>query len=474
MKQEGEFGEERVNLQRQQLSEAQLKSAMQKLPDRHSMVGTFQFREFLVGQEQPRRQLVDIITKSPPGTVAVISESLGSGKSSLISMVRDSLINSGFATFEECLRVNSIDLDEDISFDEFYWSNILSDEKPKDFQSVKPKALFIEEFDIKSAFRHLQEGMRSASKFLGKDMPIMILSGDYSLRNSSLVNLINSPYEPIYVSLDPLTPDMLKKALEIRLLHAFGENQKIDMDSLFEPEFLTYLIPNTDPPTSTMRTSLTILQDIASALARDMKKENQPAQFSGALYEDWASTSALHNEDSYNSKMWHFVSWLHEYIRSFYNPVEPMRAMTISDFKDLYRLNDIADEEYPVIIKHLAAVGILQSVGTPYLYDEEKRFPEPYLPSQKTFLDAAFYPLSPKTPEEEKKEREMAERNVKLNRLNTLYNDGIIEESVFLQKQQEMLGLDKLLDNYLEGGIDRETFFRRRQELLGIDEDKSV
>src|SRR3989344_4349490 len=219
---------ERLRYKRQQLTERQLYTAMMELPDRN-MVGVYAFRELFVGQEGPRQQLVDVVTKSPAGTVAIVSEPLGAGKSALISMVRDDLIKGGYASFEEGLRTNAIHLDEDVTFEEFYWSNVFSDEKPEDWQSVKPKVLFIEEFDSKARFRDLQEEMRAAGQFLGKDVPIIILSGDYSLKNPELVKLIDSPYEPIYVEINPLNPEVLKKALELKIRYALNwKDQNID------------------------------------------------------------------------------------------------------------------------------------------------------------------------------------------------------------------------------------------------------
>lgn len=455
---------ERLREQSQRLTEGQLYTAMKALPD-NSMVGTFAFREFFVGQEASRQQLIDVITKSPAGTVAIISEPLGSGKSALISMVRDDLIKGGHAGFEECLRTNAISLDEDISFEEFYWSSVFSDEKPKDWNSIKPKTLFIEEFDRKSSYSNLQKEMKSAGRFLVSDVPIIVLSGDYSLKNPELIKLINSPHEPIYISLDPLNPETLKKALELRLRYVLNwKDQKIDIDSLFDQEFLAHLIPATNPPTATMRTTLVILQEMAKILKPTLATQDQPARFSELLYR---SRFPLRDTLSSNAKAWHFVSWLHGYINSHYNSAIPMEPITISEFNNLCSLSEIYDEEYPGIFKYLASSGILSSVGIPYLYDRNDKFPEPYLPSQETFLDAKFDPLPPKTPDEVREEEEIAAKKLELNRLGTLFQEGFIEGAIFFQQRNKLLGIDTLLDSFIEGRISKETFIERRQELLG-------
>lgn len=447
------------------LTETQIESAMNNLPD-PNMLGKFELREFLIEQERPRRQLIEIITKSPPGTVAIISEPLGSGKSSLISMVIDDLISSGYATYEECLRAPFPDADMD--FDEFYWSGTYSYEKPVNSQKIKPKVVFIEEFDRKSNFLTLHQAMQRSREFLGKNVPIMVLSGDYTLKNPALVQSINSPYEPVYISLDPSTPQILKRTLELRLRYALGEEaQEVDMDALFEPDFFNYLLPNTTPPIATMRESLVILQ----ILGRSFKKRGQPAIFSWKSFVDVATELHDRNHEPFwkaSSKNWHFVNWLHEYIRNSYNPTIPMEAMTISDFKRLCPLTEISDKEYPEFIRKLAEESTLQSVGVPYLHDPKNPFPEPYLPSQSTFIDAAFRPLPPKTPEEVRKEQEIAAEKAKLARLRSLYKEGVIGESTFLQKRNQLLGLDTLLDSFIRGDINRETFVRRK-DLLEFD-----
>ena len=98
-------------------------------------------------------------------------------------------------------------------------------------------------------------------------------------------------------------------------------------------------------------------------------------------------------------------------------------------------------------------------------------FPEPYLPSQETFLNAEFDPLPPKTPDEVTAEIEIATKKEELARLQSLFQEGIIEEAVFFQQRDKLLGIDTLLDSFVMGKIDRDTFIARRQELLSTYQD---
>ena len=342
---------------KRQLTQSELHVAISKFPGR-DMLGGLDSSELFVGQKGPRKRLFDAITQSPAGTVIIISEPLGAGKSTLISVVRKDLERRGFASLDESKRTSNLHLDVGMSFDKFSETEKIT---------VPQKVIFIEEFDRKVPFLMQQEKMKIAAGFIGNSIPIMVLSGDYSLRNPSLVGVINSNNEPTYIRLDPVTPEMLKSAFELRLRYVLGKQVgKIDMDALFDREFMRYLIPNTNPSIATIRTSLVLLQNMVdnSKLLKLDHEANKLAKFSGDLYEE----SSLREPYFYDAKTWHFVSWLHSYIGE-HDPNVPMEALKVSDFINLYGVGEISEKEFPKILGYLARRNILKSVGIPYVQD---------------------------------------------------------------------------------------------------------
>lgn len=451
--------QERSRVRKKRLSETETQLALENFPGKN-MVG-IPSEKFFIGQRRARKQLGEVITQSPSPAVVVISELLGTGKSALISVVQADFVKSGFATLEECLRINHFKLQSSQSVEELYGSGI------------KPKVCFIEGFDRKTPFFDLQEGVRRTSQFLEADVPVTVLSGDYSLKNPDLVRLIKSPRDPIHISLEPLRAGLLKRAVGVRLGHALKISPaEIDTDFLFEKSFLDYLIPNTEPPTANMRTALTILQEMADVLGIYLDNQSQPARFSGSLYEElveetereiWLASVLK------STKTWHFMSWFHDYIDTKYEPKVPMRAMTVSELRSLYDFEGSSEEECRELLRDLARVGLLVPVGIPYLKDPEDSLPEPYLPSQRTFLDAAFYPLFSEAPSERSGEREVMPLEKALM-LRDLRKRGVISEEIYSFKMSQVLGLDRLLDMLITGKIDEGMYLETKEWWLRIIE----
>ncbi len=455
------------------LTEFQLMEAFDNWPDKNPS-GTFGRPEFFVGQEKARQQLLDIVTNSPSGTVAIISEPLGAGKSTLIHIVIDDLVESGAFSHEECIRLSARSLKEGMSYGDLISTEM--GKKPEDWQTTKPKVIFLEELDRKETFAMLQGAMKGASGFIGKATPVLVLSGDHSLRNPALIKDLNAPFEPIRVALDPLTPNLFKKAFEARLRYALkmDPETKIDINYLFDDKFLRFLIPDTEPPIATFRDVFAILQEMSQIFTDSSRKSNTLAQFSSSLYREYTgkfrSTKRLAEPWTNDPKIWHAVSWLHKGIIRAFSHRTPLQPIDVEYFKKLYPGEDISDKEYPQILRSLAAHAILVPVGIPYLKHEEERYPSPYLPSQRTILEALFNPLQSISPQEDKKEQDIFEIRENLERLNELYGEGVLGQTEFEQARLKALGLDKLLDDYMEGKIDKEKFLAIRKKILSIFE----
>lgn len=401
--------------------------------------GVGQDVKFFVGQERPRRELADVINQSPPGTVVIISEPFGAGKSFLIEAVLKDLHKR---PGDEYSRTSTYRLEGAMG----------------NFEVKPPKVIFVEEFDRKLSFAELQQRMRLVAEIAKRKESLVVLSGDYSLRNPALVGLLNLEGEPVSINMDTLNEKMLKKAFELRLCEALGEKMgEINIDGLFSNAFMNYLIPNANPSISTIRSSFSILGEMTSVI----ETSSSPAQFSGEIYEKLRSSRV---DREFDSKTWHFVSWLHRYIENHASSI-PMEPLKVSDFINLYGSGEISKDEFPTILAGLARRNILNSVGTPYLDNKNNGTPEPYLPSQKTFLDAVFYPLPQNTPVEQSKIDEVVNKKSQLERLNSLLQDGHITQPVFDQKRNEILELDELITAYIEGEISREIFEEQKQEI---------
>lgn len=391
----------------------------------HDPSPSFSHPEIFVGQEAPRKELVRIITQSPPGTVAIISEELGLGKTTLMYDVIHELVDNGHMKFSEIHHAFAVGR---------YLSTTAFGDK---HTSDKPKVCFVEELDKRSNIRkNLEYQLIQASKLLDQT-PVVVLIGDRTLKNPSIIRLIDSPYEPIYVPLNPLTPDLFKKIVEARLtsyfakdiiaelrdhfyrvvysrlrkeghsLNTFGDtvDRKIkeveakisseEMNRIFDAEFLTYFIPNTETPIANTRDALYILNMLTTYLS----DPNKPIVISGKLLtkkrprgsedtwnKDWQA-------DNYAGKQKEFIIWLHDYIRHNYDGSAPFRGLSADELRQKCPLGIPTTEEYEEEILRPLGTSILVPTGIPYLNDGHQ-LQGPYLPHQQTFLEAKYGQVS--------------------------------------------------------------------------------
>ncbi len=366
-------------------------------------LGHYYNRNLYVGQGEACRQLTDIIMHDKPGTVAIISEPFGFGKTSFVYTVIDSLVEAGMSS-GGWRRVWIDDLGTE--FREFRkpddckkpdWT-ILDRTKIKSPVDDTPKVLFIEEFDIKISEAEIRTGLTQAGSYLGKDVPIIVVTGDYVLRNPELLKLLGSPFDPKYVSLEPLSQEIFREAVLTRLRSATEgkandlqwndilcvyddekESYEIKLDDLFEPSIWELLIPNTNPPIALFRESFGIL----GGMFRD-----------SSLYENLdsaprVSRSAIRRAGFgklVKTEVADFAQRLYDFIRQSYKPGVKFESLTSTDLMKYCPVEKFSEHEYRsrVILPAIKA-GVLKSLGVPYLKPDDKR-PGPYLPSQKSFV----------------------------------------------------------------------------------------
>ncbi len=382
-KDQGIHAEVRETQSSRPLTHGEFYLAMTERPDPNGLGLRPEMRNLFVGQERAYRQLYDAITNSPSGTVVAVTAPFGAGKDALFDVVITDLMDQGRIKGEEAQRVHiDFDLDEGKSFEqtkrEFSWV------APENPQSVRPKVLAINEVAYGWRFNSkesLRKQLTIAGKFLGKEVPIMVLLGDYALEDPEIIGALGSPYEPIYIRLDPLTPEMLKEALRHRLAYALERLPKeIDMDTLIDPEILTPLIPNTEYPVAVMRNTLVEL----GGIGRRLKPTEEPLKITGELLRK------IHSKDWYD-RLWdrndgkqQFMLWLMQHINNHDNGQAIMKAMTSEDMMQACPL-DIDPGRYKRrIVDDLASSGILQRVSVE---------PDLYLPRPEVFLIAALRQL---------------------------------------------------------------------------------
>lgn len=380
--------------------------------------------EIHVGQEKPREELVKIITQSPPGTVAVVSEVFGSGKTALMHNVIHELVDNEYLKREEIYRAFAIG----------------GELKPEVFGGDRtpgiPKVCFVEELDRHLYDKERLEGQLTQAGKLLDQVPVVILIGDRSLRNPSIIRLVNSPREPIYVPLNPLTSDLFKKIVEMRLVSYFAKKTVSDLDSrfyravfsrlrkegrqaldnlidvtdrkigeiesrispedverLFDPEFLAYLIPNTEPHIANARHALYVL----AMLAKNLPNDDNPVVVSGELFaRSWGRDRRAEKFqvelDYTGGKEREFILWLHDYIRRNYDGSVPLRPLSTEEIRQVCPLDIATTEEYEEkILRPLSRETILAPTGIPFSNDGHP-IQGPYLPYPQTFLEARYGP----------------------------------------------------------------------------------
>lgn len=369
------------------LTNAEFYLAMSENPDSSGLGLRPENRSFFVGQERPYKQLRDALTQSPNGTVVAIVGPLGAGKDALLQVVITDLRAQGILKEHEVHHTFIEDFREDQKFEDIdrhlYWA-----EKPEGWPKVYPKVLVVNEvsYTRHSSKKH-KEYLSRAGKFLGKEAPIIVLLGD-SLENRELVEALGSPHEPIYIPLDPLTPDILKGTLRQRLARALERSpEEIDIDSMFDQDVLTSLTPNADYPIANMRMTLSVIE----SLRRKIKPTKEPFKITRDLIkrryaDDWAGFffGEGWGRDWPTEKIQQFKLWLIGHINNHGNGKIPMRAMTLAEIMSACPLGLSADEYEKEIINRLSRIGVLKRVGASQ---------DRYLPSQAVFLEAAFVGL---------------------------------------------------------------------------------
>ncbi len=381
-------GKSHENLNPKPLTHGEFYLAMTERPDPNGLGLRPELRSFFVGQERAYNQLYEAITQSPNGTVIALTGPFGAGKDALLDAVITDLMAQGKIRGEEAQRIHvDYGLDEDKTFEQirrgYSWV-----ERPQEL--VLPKVLAVNEvaYGWGHSKEDLQRQLAIASKFLGNEVLVMVLLGNYALEDPEIVGAVGSPHEPIIIKLDPPTPEMIKEALRQRVVHALERSpEEIDIDALLDPEVLSALTPNAEYPVATMRNILGIFESIG----RHLKPTEEPLRITPDL------VRRLYIRDELYDDFWQasdpkqqFMLWGLQHIKNHDNGKTLMKAMTIEELRQACPL-DLEQRGYERMIRELR--------NTPDWLLQVGSYPNRYLPRQDYFLRAAFrvLPLDPQS-----------------------------------------------------------------------------
>lgn len=457
------------NLTPKPLTYGEFYLAMTERPDPNGLGLRPELRSFFVGQENAYRQLYEAITQSPNGTVVALTGPFGAGKDALFDVVITDLMDQGKIKGEEAQRVHiDYDFDEDKTFEQidrgFSWV-----QRPENPRSVMPKVLAVNEvaYGWGSSKEDLQRKLAIAGKFLGKEVPMMVLLGDYALEDPEIIDAVGSPHEPIVIKLEPPTPDTINQALRQRVAYALERTpEEVDVESMVDPEVLTALTPNTEYPVSTMRTTLGVF----GSIGRRLKPTEELLSITPDIVRKFYIRDELYRDfwDATDPKQ-QFMLWGLQHIKEHGNGRAPMKPMTIEEMQQACPL-DLSHRGYERLVRELR--------NTPDWLLQVGSYPNRYLPRQDYFLRAALrtMPLDPES-EEGKVEVQRMQEEIYRRAGVPRSREGLSYWETFIQKMTAIYGWDSefgkdLVVEGLGGYADRlraekEEHERRIRELGG-------
>jgi len=250
--------------------------------------------------------------------------------------------------------------------------------------------IVIDEIDIKTPYKITEKNLKLADTMLCEISKMLVLVGDYMLRNEKVLSMISHINEKAFVKLEPLDVRFFLQATKARVKRFLEVDDEIE---LFDPDLLDFLVPRTEIGIATFREVLSILQGVVQELPYDTGK----CCISGREVSSWFKKKIKVALDLEEKRV--FYRWLMSYIREDYekgrqNRSYVMKTLETSILRELCPIGNIkSDEEYEqMILKPFAAVNILKSLGIPFGKGEGlmDRYPSPYLPSVETFLHAKY------------------------------------------------------------------------------------
>jgi hypothetical protein len=329
----------------------------------------------MAGRAAPQRKLASIVSGEIPARFVRLSDLFGAGKTFFLDAAVNRLAADGLiAEPTEYLHADFRDLGD--------FSSI---------QHSRVRLLAVDELDRKAKRDVLLRTIEAAARWQGEDGRIVILTGDYALKNEDLVSAIG---EPETLDLEPLDRVLLIRALAFRLAKAlrqfYPNGEDLDAEALeaaesfFDPDLLSVLLPPTDPPVATFREVLGILQKMSQVLPMDRR----PAVMTPETFQAAAAVEGTRRRPPAQAE---FLEALNVEIRSRRVTGTPFEPMLVHEYPWLSGMSDGDAAKYEGnVIDALIRAKLLLPMGVPYASPSYRRTPGPYLPTVRAFLNATF------------------------------------------------------------------------------------
>lgn len=363
----------------------------------HSLAKRALSEVVVVGQDEQIEALVKHISTAIPGSVATITGPFGSGKTDLVYGLVDKLIASGNTKPEEIHRIeiNSTDWDSVNSLSSILRRNSSFADGPVDILSIPPRLIIIEEGE--RADRETHETAFIMAGLLLPHIPFLIFTGEYTLKDPHFFKLLGIDQNNVYqVQMAPVTADSLKETMRKRMTYLFGDQVKdFDPNPLFDPAFLDFLIPRTNPPIATYREVLMIISELGQT-ETPRSSEDLPALIDGNLYRSFYDfRPPYHN---LKPDVGVFVSRIQELIRNTYTPTsyfQPLsyeQLITLGLYEGLDTKGLEREERRSDRLTSLLRSKIIAVIGDSVLTERNNK-ERTFLPTVETFLNARYLPL---------------------------------------------------------------------------------
>jgi hypothetical protein len=326
----------------------------------------------MVGREAPRRKLASIAAGEVPTRTVRLSDLLGAGKTFFLQSAVNQLSTGGL--IDEATEYLHLDYREIDTLATLEKSPV--------------RMLVIDELDRKAQRDELLAAIETAKSWQREDR-VLILTGDYSLKNDDLVSTVGE-LEPL--ELEPLDEVLLIRAMTARLAKALRQvdpHGDVEAEAheaaegLFDPELLAVLLPPTDPPVATFREVLGIMQRFANVLSMD----DEPCTFTPDMYRQVTGSEGTRRRPPAQVE---FLESLYAEIRARRAAGEPFPQMEAPDFPWVDLDEEKVEDYERTVVDALIRAKLLLPMGVPYAPPSQRRTPGPYLPTVRAFLNASF------------------------------------------------------------------------------------
>lgn len=394
--------------------------------------------EIFVGQERARDDLARFILGGQPGSVAVIQDRFGSGKTEMRYRVEHDLETSGLMQRNQSvtLFINTgrwqVDPSEGLEGLMRNTSAFRGRGRQDGDPDAPVKLLVIEEVG-RSDSEEVAHNLNILRQLRAKgELPPLLITGEETLSDPRFFEQLGcQPLDITRIELEPLTPDLVEKALAVRISSArrsreieriLRSGQEIDQlieeltvlkqaeedlvtasSEFFDQQFLRRLVPPTEKPAATFRSVFAILSAISMA---NSSRQNPPI-FDGDSYREYKQY-AISPERSLLITQEECLHWLHRTIRDFEAANEPFPVLNAKRIMQGTLGNTFGLSKYSrEVVKSLIQRGFLVPVNTSDFDDSNRTFDRlatfenvDLVPSVMTFLDAHYSPIEPRKIEE--------------------------------------------------------------------------